>query len=103
MQRIDETGRETAAVHCAAVKAGIDLVTLDALPGQIVADLEIGDQHGVSRFQDGERVADMIVVAMRKQHMRDALGGLLPPPFSRKGYRTETGRSGSWRRPPQCE
>src|SRR5262249_6331578 len=81
MQGIDESGGETAAVHCAAVKSGIDLVTIGTLPGQIVADLEIGDQHGVSLFQDGERVAEVIVVAVREQHMRDTLGGVRPPPF----------------------
>jgi hypothetical protein len=63
------------------MKSGIHLVAIGALPGEIVADLEIGDQHGVSLFQDGERVADVIVVAVREQHMRDTLGGFLPPLF----------------------
>ncbi|MBP1888313.1 hypothetical protein J2Z50_006632 [Ensifer mexicanus] len=80
MQAIDETGGGTAAVHYAAVKSGIDVNTIGAL-AQIVADLEIGYQHGVSLFQDGERVADVIVVAMRDQHMRDTPGGFLPPLF----------------------
>jgi len=67
MQGIDESGGETAAVHCAAVKSGIDLVAIGALSGEIVADLEIGDQHGVSLFQDGERVADVIAQAISPQ------------------------------------
>jgi hypothetical protein len=29
----------------------------------------------------GERVTDVIVVAVREQHMRETLGGFLPPPF----------------------
>src|ERR1700754_1068666 len=79
MQGVDESGRKAAAVHCAAVKSGINLVTIGALPGQIVADLEISDQHGVSPFQDSERVAEVIVMSMREQHMRDTLGWFFPP------------------------
>jgi hypothetical protein len=97
MQGIEESGGKTAAVHCAAVQSGIDFVTIGALPGEIVADLEIGDQHGVSLFQDGERVADVIIVAVREQRR------VLPTLCSRTGYQTETDRSGSWPRPPRCE
>jgi hypothetical protein len=51
MQGIDESSGTTAAVHCSAVKSGIDLITIGALPGQIVADLKIGDQHSIGFFK----------------------------------------------------
>ena len=78
MQRLDKGRREAAAIDRAAGIAGIDLVAGDALADEIHADLEIGDEHGAGLLQDGHGVADMVVVAMGEEHMRDAFGRAFP-------------------------
>ena len=64
--------REIAAVDRAAGIAGID--PFDPLPCEIHADLEIGDDFRAARLGDGERVADMVIVAVREQDMRGVAG-----------------------------
>ena len=78
MQRLHEGGGEAAAIDGAAEIAGIDLAAVDALPDQEHADLEIGDQHRAALLQDRGRIADMVVVAVRQQHVGDALGRPFP-------------------------
>ena len=57
---------------------GLILSLLDALADQIHADLEIGDEHGAGLLQDLDRIADMVVVAMRQKNVGYALGRPFP-------------------------
>ena len=64
---------EPAAVYRSARVARIDLLVAGALPDEIHADLEIRDQHRIRALEDGEGVADMVVMAVSQQNVRHAI------------------------------
>ena len=66
LQAIPKELYEAAAIDGAAVIARIDLRAVMALADQIHAYLEIGDELRTARLEDGKRIADMVVVAMRQ-------------------------------------
>ena len=78
MPCLDEGGGEAATVERAAVIAGIDLRTVDALADEEHADLEIRHQHRAGLPADLDRVADVVVVPVSKKHMGRTLRNVLP-------------------------
>ena len=78
VQRLHEGRGEAAAIDRPAGIAGVDPVRVDALPDQEHAQLVIADHHRAGRLVDRHGVADMVVVAMRQQHVGHPLRDLLP-------------------------
>jgi hypothetical protein len=59
---------------------------LDALAGEIIADLEIGDQRCSGRFADLDLRSDVILVAVREHDMgRAGIGGTVVAGIGRVG------------------
>ena len=76
MQRLNKGHGEPAAIQRAAVIARIDLG--HTLPAQKAAKLRIGNNGRAARLGNRDRVADMIIMAMREQDVGDITGNILP-------------------------
>mgnify|MGYP000306592688 CR=1 FL=1 len=69
---------ECGNITQAAEIAGIDPAVVNALADEIHADLEIGDELGTGFLENVRRVANVVVMAVRQQHMGHAVGDLFP-------------------------